>query len=122
MSMEPIDTDAFFTGLDCPYCGVNILPAYDPQAADEPLAAEAPCEHVFMIGMDMGISFLSADAKQALVAAGVFVDDTLDDLIEILDEDRWAAFGRSITWPGAQILATYAPRPSIAGTYVGVRP
>lgn len=124
--MEPIDTGLFFEGVTCPHCEATIITGFDQRSdTQDALASEPGCDHVFLLAHDMGIAWISDDARAALAAAGIDVRDE-DGLIELGDpdddDDTWALVGRAIGWPEAQILATYAPGPSFDGTYVGVAP
>lgn len=123
-TMEPIDTGLFFEGVSCPHCAATIIHGFDNRDATEPDSfAEPGCEHVFLIAHDLGIAYLSKDARSALVAAGIDIS-AQDDMIELgsdsEEDDLWTLVGRGIRWPSAQVLAVYAPAPAFDGTYVGV--
>lgn len=114
--------------VDCPFCGVTVLPPSDPEEL-EPWEPAPACGHVWGLWHDHGIAHLSPEARAQLAASGVSVHEDSDLGIELeLSEDPEREDDRhhsdiltdTIHGPGAVVLAVYTGPPGPEGSYVGV--
>lgn len=123
----PTDTGLYSEGVSCPYCDAVVITGFESQEApgDSEPSFEPPCAHVFLLAHDVGITYLSEAARLALSEAGITITGEQDLLtLQGSEDDKsiWDLLGEAIQWPGAQVLAVYAPAPSLLGAYAGVAP
>jgi len=123
--MEIQDTGLFFEGVKCPHCGAEIIPGFNRNEDGFEDFGMPPCEHVYLMANDAGITYLSQKVREQLETAGFRVDGANGELIEVEDVSKsesldLGSIGRILDRPTAQILATYAPAPSFDGIYVGL--
>lgn len=121
MSAPLRDVGSSLDTVLCPHCGAVVHEAVDPNNLE--WDATPGCPHVFVLGHDLGIEFLSEAARLQLEAAGIAVEDYPEGGIELPEEEdeSWLeTIDRAISLPGAEVLAVYAPAPVFDGTYIGI--
>ncbi len=125
MALEIREVGSGADDAACSVCGAIVLAAADP-ATVEPWEPMPACEHVFFLGHDHGIAFISQRAQEQLAASGVLTitDPVLGISLESSEEgqqgDALDLIAANVHGDQAEILAMYAPAPSFEGQYVGV--
>ena len=125
MPMRQIVSNDFDKNLLCPNCSAVILTAYDPN--DISGTHQAPgCEHVFLMGHDVALTYLSAAAKRVLKSHGVILvdeDGWIDVDQETLgDESVEDLLSAHEDFADAYIIGVYKPAPHPDGSYIGLTP
>ena len=125
MALEIREVGSSLDGANCPFCDAVIINPVDPTSLD-PWDPTPACEHVFFLGHDHGIAYVSQRAQEQLAASGVLtiVDPALGISLESTEEgqqgDTLELISLNVHGDRAEILAVYAPAPSFEGQYVGV--
>lgn len=128
MPLEVREVGQVSDPIDCPFCGVTVLPAMDPDVL-EPWDPSPACAHVWGLWHDHGIAYLSAEARAQMAAFGVLIrdDETLGIDLELSEDPdsedhrhHADVLGDTIHGPGAVVLAGYSGPPGPEGSYVGV--